>query len=131
MLRDFKEFLLKQNVIALAIAVIIGAALGTVVKSLVDDLIMPIVGLITPSGAWQDASLQLGRAKLLIGRFLAAVLNFIIVGLVVWRIAKAFLKPEVAPPTIACPSCRMLIDPAATRCPHCTSPVGAAAAVRR
>src|SRR5687768_8503791 len=111
MLSDFRAFLLKQNVIALAIAVIIGAALGAVVKSLVDDLIMPIVAVITPSGNWQDASLQLGPAKLLIGRFLAAVLNFVIVGLVVWRIAKAFLKPETAPPTIPCPACKMAIDP--------------------
>ena len=127
MLRDFKAFLLKQNVIALAIAVIIGAALGAVVKSLVDDLIMPIVAVITPSGNWQEATLQLGPAKLMIGRFLASILNFAIVGFVVWRISKAFLKPDVVAPTTPCPACKMPIDPAATRCPHCTSPVGAAA----
>jgi large conductance mechanosensitive channel len=131
MLRDFKSFLLKQNVIALAIAVIIGAALGAVVKSMVDDLIMPIVGVMTPSGNWQAATLHLGPAELLVGRFAAAVLNFIIVGLVIWRLSKIFIKPEVAPATITCPACRMLIDPAATRCPHCTSAVGAAAAAGR
>jgi large conductance mechanosensitive channel len=127
-LRDFKAFLIKQNVLALAVAVVIGAALAKVVDSLVADFIMPIVGAVTPGGAWREWTLDAGPVRFGIGNFLNAVLNFLIVGLVVWRLTKVFIRPPAATPdaaTKACPFCRMTIDSAATRCPYCTSGFGA------
>ena len=124
MWRDFKAFLLKQNVLALAVAVVIGAALGKVVDSLVADFIMPIVGAATPSGAWRQWTLDVGTVRFGVGNFLNAVLNFLIVGFVAWRITKAFVAPPVPTADAAtktCPFCRMTIDRAAARCPHCTS----------
>jgi len=121
MLKEFKDFLLKQNVVALAIAVVVGTALNTLVKALVDDFIMPIVVAIGPGGEWQKATWSVGTVKFGIGDFLAAVINFLIIGLVAWRISRIFVKPVVEAPKKNCPYCRLSMDPAATRCPHCTS----------
>jgi large conductance mechanosensitive channel len=126
-LREFKAFLIKQNVLALAVAVVMGAAFTKVVDSVVADFIMPIVGALTPEGAWRQWTLDAGPVSFGIGNVLNAALNFLIVGFVAWRLTKAFIRP--APPTPdaatrACPFCRMTIDAAATRCPHCTSEVG-------
>lgn len=119
---EFKAFLEKQNVIALAVAVVIGAALGKVVTGVVDDFIMPIVGAITPSGDWQKATWDVGSVKFGIGNFISVLINFLIIALVVWRISKMFIKPAAAPAaTKTCPFCKMAIDAAATRCSHCTS----------
>jgi large conductance mechanosensitive channel len=128
-LREFKAFLIKQNVLALAIAVVIGAAFAKVIDSLVADFIMPVVGAMTPGGAWRQWTLGAGPVRFGIGNFLNAVLNFVIVGFVVWRLTKAFIRAPAATPDAAtrlCPFCRMTIDGAASRCPHCTSAVGAA-----
>jgi large conductance mechanosensitive channel len=122
MWRDFKTFLIKQNALALAIAVVIGVALNGVVQAIVNDLIMPVVGAITPKGEWQTATVDIGLVHLKLGDLAGAVLNFFIIGLVAWWISKVFIKPgEPAAPAKNCPYCKMAIDPAATRCPHCTS----------
>jgi large conductance mechanosensitive channel len=121
MFKEFKEFLLKQNVVALAIAVVVGTALTVLVKALVDDFIMPIIVATGPGGDWQKATWSVGSVKFGIGDFAAAVINFIIIGFVAWRISKIFIKPETVAPVKNCPYCRMSMDPAATRCPHCTS----------
>jgi len=123
MLRDFKNFLMKDNFIALAIAVVLGAAAGKVVQAIVDDFIMPIVGAAAPQGEWQKATLDLGSVKFGIGDFASVLINFLIVAFVVWRLAKLLEKPAPPPPPPArqCQYCRMEIDAAATRCPHCTS----------
>ncbi|HEY3113199.1 MAG TPA: MscL family protein [Gemmatimonadaceae bacterium] len=126
MLKEFKEFLLKQNVVALAIAIVVGTALNTLVKALVDDFIMPIIVAIGPGGEWQKATWSVGSVKFGIGDFIAAVINFIIIGFVAWRISKIFIKPAADKPTRTCPYCRMSIDAAATRCPNCTSQLAAA-----
>lgn len=121
---EFKAFLVKENVIALAIAVVIGAALGKVVTGVVDDFIMPIVGALTPGGDWQTATLDVGSVKFGVGNFVSVLINFLIIALVVWRIAKAFMKPAptaAAPSTKECSFCKMNIAAAATRCSHCTS----------
>jgi large conductance mechanosensitive channel len=120
-LKEFKEFLLKQNVVALAIAVVVGTALNTLVKAVVDDFIMPIVVAIGPGGEWQKATWDVGTVKFGIGDFIAAAINFLIIGFVAWRISKIFIKPEPEAPKRNCPFCRMSIDAAATRCPNCTS----------
>jgi large conductance mechanosensitive channel len=121
MFKEFKEFLLKQNVVALAIAVVVGTALNALVKALVDDFIMPIIVAMGPGGDWQKATWTVGSVKFGIGDFFAAVINFIIIGFVAWRISRMFIKPDVVAPTKSCPYCRMSMDPGATRCPHCTS----------
>jgi large conductance mechanosensitive channel len=92
---------------------------------------MPIVGVVAPSGEWQKATLDVGPVKFGTGDFASALLNFLIIGFVVWRISKAFLPPAPTPegPVMkTCPHCRMACDPLATRCPHCTSDLGAVAA---
>jgi len=119
---EFKAFLIKQNVLALAVAVVIGAALGKVVTGVVDDFIMPIVGALTPSGNWQTATFDVGSMKFGIGNFVSVLINFLIIALVVWRISKAFMAPAAAPAaTKQCPFCKMSVDAAATRCSFCTS----------
>ena len=125
-LKDFKDFLLKQNVVALAIAVVIATALTTLVKALVADFIMPIVVAIGPGGDWQKATWSVGTVKFGIGDFIAAAINFLIIGLVAWRISRIFIKPAAEVPKKNCPYCRMSMDPAATRCPYCTSQLAAA-----
>ena len=125
-LKDFKDFLLKQNVVALAVAVVIATALTTLVKALVADFIMPIVVAIGPGGDWQQATWSVGTVKFGIGDFLAAAINFLIIGLVAWRISRIFIKPAAEVPKKNCPYCRMSMDPAATRCPYCTSQLAAA-----
>ena len=125
-IKEFKDFLLKQNVVALAIAVVVGTALNTLVKALVDDFIMPIIVAIGPGGDWQKATWSVGTVKFGIGDFLAAVINFLIIGLVAWRISKIFIKPAAEAPKKTCPYCRMSMDAAATKCPYCTSQLSAA-----
>ena len=124
MWQDFKAFLIKQNALALAIAVVIGGALDRVVKAIVDALIMPIVTMFSPSPErWESLTIP-GPIPLRYGLVVSAIINFFIVGFVVWRISKAFIRPEPAaagPAVKICPFCTMSIGAAASRCPHCTS----------
>ncbi len=136
---EFKAFMLKANVLALALAVIIGGALGSVVSSLVNDIIMPPVGKLLGGVDFQTmyinlsdktyptlkAAKEAGAATINYGAFVNTVIVFIIVALVVFLIARSLIKEAPAAPTKACPRCTMAIPEAATRCPHCTSDVGA------
>jgi large conductance mechanosensitive channel len=135
MAREFKEFLVKQNALALAVAVIIGAAIGKVVSSIVDDVINPVLGLALPGGGWRGAKIVLAQStdatgkvvenSIQYGHLLGAIVDFVIIGLVVFMIIKyALPKPEAAPSTKECPQCKTLIPAAATRCSACTQPVG-------
>ena len=129
MWREFKQFLVKENVLALAIAVVIGAAMGKLVTALVNDFIMPIVGAVSPGGNWRAYTLDVGPVSFLVGDFIGAVIDFIIVAFVVWRISKALIRPAPAaekPATRECPHCRSTIDARATRCAHCTATLVAA-----
>jgi large conductance mechanosensitive channel len=129
MWRDFKAFLLKQNILALAIAVVVGVATNDLVQALVRDFIMPIIQAITPTDAWREATLQIGPVAFLVGDFAAVLLNFVIVALVAWRLTKAFIKPPApgeTPATKKCQYCKMEIDAEAVRCAHCTSELRAA-----
>ena len=124
MWREFKAFIMRENVLALAIAVVLGTALGKVVTAVVEDFIMPIVSAVIPSGAWQTATVDIGSVRFKVGDFMSVLLNFVIIGFVVWRVSKAFIPktPTPAGPiTKPCPYCKMAIDPQALRCPHCTS----------
>ncbi|MBC7790992.1 MAG: MscL family protein [Anaerolineae bacterium] len=124
MIREFRAFLIKENILALAIAVVIGAAFSKVVAAVVDDFIMPIVGAVSPAGDWRAWTWSVGSVTFGIGHFVGALIDFLIIGFVVWRISKAFIKPAVAssaPATKLCQFCRMNVDVAASRCAHCTS----------
>src|SRR4026208_2401301 len=93
MLKDFRAFLMKENFVALSLAVVLGAAVGKVVQAVVDDFIMPVVGAITPSGDWEKATWDVGSMKFGVGIFLSVLINFVIMAFVVWRISKLFEKP--------------------------------------
>jgi large conductance mechanosensitive channel len=123
MYQEFKAFLQKYNVMALAIAFILGAAIGKVVTALVTDMIMPLIGMAVPSGEWRQISFQMGSGKFLVGDFLGSVVDFVIIALVVFMIGKALLKPAPTPETKSCPECLEVIASAAKRCKYCTSAV--------
>ena len=92
MVKEFVQFLKEYQVIGLAIAVIIGGKVGDLVKALVDQLIMPFVGILVPGGDWRAMTFEIAGAKFGIGIFAGAFLDFIIVAAVVFVIAKAILK---------------------------------------
>ena len=141
MWKEFREFAIKGNAIDLAIGVVLGAAFGGIVKSLVDDVIMPPVGkivggvdfsnlfLVLGGGTFASlkAAKEAGAATLNYGIFLNTLINFLIVAfavfLVVHQVNRWTKKPEVpGPPTTKdCPQCAMAIPLAAKRCGHCTS----------
>ncbi len=133
MLEDFKKFLLQTNALALAIGVIIGGAVGKVVSSLVSDILMPIIGLAIPGGAWRELKIVLsthsdGSAANAVtyGAFIGSVVDFVIIATAVFVITKALLKPAPsapAAPTRECPECRETIPAAARKCRACASPV--------
>lgn len=130
---EFKAFLLKTNALALAIGVIIGAALGTVVASLVNDIIMPPIGLAL--GGVDFAALQVvlkeaegEKAAVAIrwGAFINSVITFIVVAFVVFWIAKVMIKPTPEAPTPStktCPFCKETVFAEATRCKFCGSAI--------
>lgn len=96
MLGEFKSFLMKHGVIGLAVAVVIGGAVGKVVTSLVSELIMPIIGAVTPTGNWREATLNVGNIKFGIGPFAGAFIDFIIIAAVVFIIVKLLIKEAPA-----------------------------------
>lgn len=142
MLKEFKEFAMRGNVVDMAVGVIIGGAFGKIVTSLVNDLVMPPLGLLTGKVDFSDKLLVLHQAvgdkpavTLNYGRFLTTVLNFLIVAFVVFllvrqmnRLANTKEPPPAKPTTKDCPYCLSTIPLKASRCPHCTSqlePAGA------
>ncbi len=118
---EFRNFLIKQNVLALAIAVVIGAALNEVIKSLVDGLIMPIIGALSPAESYTAWTWTIGAAVFKPGLVVAALINFLIIGIVAWRLTKALIKPVAETATRPCPHCYTMVDARASRCHSCTS----------
>jgi len=128
-LKEFREFLLKTNALALAIGVIIGGAVGKVVSSLVSDILMPVIGLAIPGGAWRDLKFVLTTKPdgtpanaITYGAFIGSVVDFLIIATAVFVITKALLKPAPSAPTKTCPECLELIPKDARRCKACSSP---------
>ncbi len=132
MLAEFKEFLLKTNALALAIGVIIGAALGAVVNSLVADIIMPPIGMLL--GGVDFASLRIvlqaatggdpaTEVAIRYGMFLNAVIAFVVIAFIVWRLSKMFIREEAPAPTKDCPFCKESNAPDATKCRACASEI--------
>jgi large conductance mechanosensitive channel len=136
MLKEFREFMFKTNALALAVGVIIGGAVGKVVSSIVSDLLMPVIGLLIPGGAWRDLKFVLntkpdGTAANAItyGQFIGNVVDFVIVAFCVFMLTKLLLKPAPpapvvpGPPTKTCPECLETIPQAARKCRACASAV--------
>jgi len=123
--KGFREFLLKQNAFALAVGVIIGAAIGKVVSGIVEDLLMPVIGLVLPGGEWRNAQLTLsGQNAIKYGDLAGRLLDFFIVAVVVYFLTKAFLeKPAPPPATKSCPECLETIPASARKCRACASVV--------
>lgn len=139
MLKEFKEFALKGNMIELAIGVIIGGAFNKIVTSLVNDIIMPFLSIFTGSldftnlfisldGNSYDtitAAKEAGAATINYGTFISGVIDFLIMAFVIFvmvkQLNKLHKKPEEAPKEKTCPFCKTKINIEATRCPHCTS----------
>ncbi len=133
---EFKKFISRGNVMDMAVGVIIGSAFTAIVNSLVNDIFMPVLSLITGGFDIAGMSVSFGvgenAATLNYGAFLSAVINFLLIALVIFCIIKVMntakdkmtKKPEEeapAPTTKKCPYCMTEIDIQASRCPHCTS----------
>jgi large conductance mechanosensitive channel len=124
MLREFKEFALRGNVLDLAVGVIMGAAFGKIITSLVDDIIMPPVGRLLGGADFSQLALDIGvGAQVRYGAFLNAVLAFIIVAFVVWQIGRTFVKEAPPPEVKPCPFCLEPNAAAARKCRACTSSI--------
>lgn len=144
MFKEFKEFAMRGNVLDLAVGIIIGGAFGTIVKSLVDDVIMPPIGLALGNVDFADLFLllkagpkeaapyatlaeaqQAGAVTINYGLFINSVITFLLIAFAVFLVVRAANRlrprPAAAPTTKDCPYCRMAIPVGATRCPECTS----------
>lgn len=98
MLGEFKSFLMKHGVIGLAVAVVIGGAVGKVVAALVSEIIMPVIGAMTPTGNWREATVNVGDIKFGVGPFAGALIDFFIIAIVVFVIVKLLIKEAPAEP---------------------------------
>ena len=147
MWKEFKKFALKGNVMDMAIGVIIGSAFGAIVSSLVNDIIMPLIGLLFKTnglnekyillkgsdafveGMSVEQATEAGANILTYGKFIGIIINFILVALVLFFVIKGINKlkdlgkkeEEEAPAPRLCPFCKQPVADDATRCPHCTS----------
>lgn len=155
MWKDFKAFVMRGNVLDLAVGVIIGGAFGAISKSLVDDVLMPPLGLITGGVDFSDKFVVLkagktagatyatpalakgdGAVTLNYGAFINTIITFLLIAFAVFLLVRAVNKlynqpAAPTPDTAPCPYCTMTVSRQATRCPHCTSELGPAAAAGR
>jgi large conductance mechanosensitive channel len=134
---EFRGFLTKTNALALAVGVIIGAAVGSVVTALTSDVLMPIIGLFMPGGDWRNAKIvmrtstdaagKVTESAILYGHFLGTLLDFVIIAFVLFLIIRTLIKPvpeAAAEEMKKCPECLEMIPAAARRCRACTAAVG-------
>ncbi|HKI53243.1 MAG TPA: large conductance mechanosensitive channel protein MscL [Anaerolineales bacterium] len=126
MLKEFKDFAMRGNVMDLAIAVIIGGAFGKIIASLVNDILMPLIGLILGGLTFSELSATVNGVDITYGLFIQAIVDFIIVAFVIFMLVRTMNKmkdqPAPADPTTKeCPYCFTTVPIKATRCPHCTS----------
>ena len=132
---EFKAFVMRGNVLELAVAVIIGAAFGAIVTSLVEDIISPLIGIIFQANL-ESLTVEINGAVLMYGKFLTAIINFVIIAFVIFLIVKgingliALTKKKeeekpAEPTTKKCPHCCEEVNIEATKCPHCTGDIPA------
>jgi large conductance mechanosensitive channel len=148
MWKEFREFAMRGNVVDLAVGVVIGAAFGKIVSSLVNDILMPPLGLLLGRVDFSSLFINLsgthyaslaeakaaGAATLNIGVFINTVIDFLIVAFAIFLLVRQINrwqrpKPPPAPTTRECPYCASAISPKAIRCPHCTSQLAATASM--
>jgi len=135
MLKEFREFALRGNVVDMAVGIIVGAAFGTIVQSLVADVIMPPIGLVLGRVDFSSLDITLKPATaaapavaIKYGTFINHIVSFVIVAFCVFLLVKQvnrLRRPAPAPTTKECPFCLSTIPVKATKCAHCTSEVGA------
>jgi large conductance mechanosensitive channel len=154
MFKDFKEFAMRGSVVDMAVGIVIGAAFGAIVKSFVDDVLMPPIGLLLGNVDFSNLFITLkeggkaagpyaslvaakaaGAVTLNLGLFINTIISFIIIAFAVFLVIKGLNRlqrekeaPPAAPTTRECPFCMSIIPLKASRCPHCTSELGAAPA---
>lgn len=126
MFEEFRKFVMRGNVLDLAVGVIIGGAFGKIVASLVNDILMPLIGVLLGGVNFSEQKASIGEAVITWGVFVQTVIDFLIVAFVIFLIVKAANKMKKAPPpadptTKECPHCFTTISIKATRCPNCTS----------
>ena len=130
--KEFKDFAFKGNVIDMAVGVMIGSAFSKIVTSLVNDMFMPLLSLLTGSVSFTDMAIALGEgeeaAKFAYGNFLQTVVDFLLIAVCIVAFVKLITKLRKKPepeapkePARLCPFCKTEIHKEATRCPHCTS----------
>ena len=126
MLKEFKDFVMRGNVMDLAVAVIIGGAFGKIIASLVNDVLFPLIGLVLGGLNFSELSVTVGDAVVKYGAFIQAIVDFLIIAFVVFLMVRTMNRlkkpvPAAEPTTKECPHCFTTIPIKATRCPHCTS----------
>ena len=126
MLKEFKDFAMRGNVMDLAIAVVLGGAFGKIIASLVNDILMPLIGLLLGGISFADLSVTVGDAVVKYGSFIQTIVDFVIVAFVIFMLVRTMNKmkkqPAPADPTTKeCQYCFSTVSIKATRCPHCTS----------
>jgi large conductance mechanosensitive channel len=137
MIAEFRGFLTKTNALALAVGVIIGAAVGSIVSAVSSDLLMPIISLALPGGAWREAKIVISSTTdatgkvvenaILYGHLLGVFIDFIVISFVLFLIVRTLVKPvaaEAAEPMRKCPECLEMIPQAARKCRACASAIG-------
>jgi large conductance mechanosensitive channel len=133
MLKGFKQFLLRGNVVDMAVGIVIGAAFGAVVSGLVKDLLTPLIAAIVKQPDFSALTFTINSSKFLYGEFMNALLSFLIIAAAVYffvvlpvnnLIARARKEPPADPTTKKCPECRSEIAIDAKRCAFCTSQLG-------
>jgi large conductance mechanosensitive channel len=131
-MKGFKQFILRGNVVDLAVGVVIGASFGSVVTALVENVLTPLIGAIVKAPDFSNLMFTINGSKFMYGNFLNALISFIIVAAAVYffvvipintLIAKAKKEPPADPTSKKCPECLSEIPIAAKKCAHCTSVV--------
>jgi len=132
MLKEFKQFLLRGNVVDLAVGVVIGAAFGTVVTAIVSDLLTPFIAAIAKVPDFSGLVFTINGSKFMYGHFINALISFILVAAAIFffvikpmnmLISRSRKEPPADPTTKKCPQCLSEIPIAAKRCSHCTQVV--------
>ena len=137
MLSEFKQFILRGNVIDLAVAVVIGAAFGAIVTSLVENIITPLIGALGGQPDFSGLSFEINNSEIRYGAFLNALISFLIIAAVIFFavikpmnaiMTRMRTEPTPDPLTGKCPFCLSEVQVGATRCPFCTQEIAAVAA---
>lgn len=131
MIKEFKSFALRGNLLELAVAFILGGAFALLVQNLVANVLMPLIAAVVGQPSFDDLTLTVGDGVIYYGRFLTALVNFLIIAFVLFLLIRSLTRltrrPDEEPKQRECPHCLSMIPVGARRCSACTSEVGAIA----